>query len=109
MNVAQMDRLLKVINNDCQTRNAYARPNGRTCAIGAMMVDCGLPLPRPYSAVNRRRVTSLDDHILDTLQSVYGISLYALLRIQQYNDGFKTARERRFHITNYIEQLYLSK
>ena len=109
MNVAQMDRLLKVINNDCQTRNAYARPDGRTCAIGAMMVDCGLPLPRPYSQVNRKRVNSLDDHILDTLQSVYGIHLNTLLHIQHYNDGFNTARERRFSITNYIEQLHLSE
>ena len=73
------------------------------------MVDCNLPLPKLYAKANKWAVATLDDHILDTLQSVYGIRTGHLVKIQYYNDKETTSRRRRASISSFIMAMTLSE
>lgn len=123
MNKEQYFRIRRIIESDCVLRRRYVNKKGQTCAIGALIKDVGLELPKPGTTENIESVQTLfDSRFINTraglirnpyrvlyqpVKKVFGLSLTDLEEIQLLNDVNPFRKKRISDIMNYIHNKLL--
>lgn len=118
-----LNRIRKVIENDCQIAGSYSTAKGETCAVGALIKDVGGELPTGVTMVNRLSIrqimtdNSLSTYLqkkisalglkksLERVMRRYALTVRDLEEIQQLNDTERTRQRRRQRIMDYLETI----
>jgi hypothetical protein len=109
----QMDRIVTIIQTNCQTRGVYKDPEtGETCALGALLEAAGIQIPEAFYVGYPGGWGSDSIEVSDLAESragldrVYGLTVDDLVAIQAANDWHETPEERRDAILSYLLLAY---
>lgn len=105
MTPEQRQKVLAVIEKDCEIRARYADAEGRTCFIGGLLLDAGYKLStlRKYKG---QHLWNLPDRAIKALEKTYGLTRWDGDRLQYANDGVADADERRKAVRSKFLELF---
>lgn len=130
MSIKNKEKLIKVIQEDCEIRHAYYA-GGATCAVGGLAKAAGFEMERFFEKIplegsnltfNEERVGALENwneysigSVVETpnvlrdavraIEEEFGLDVNVLQEIQNINDFYTEANTRRVEILAFIAQL----
>lgn len=104
MNSTQKAELREIISNDCQIQGQYINFDGQTCALGAMCLAKGIPLPDWSNTLEQQKSIELT-RMSAPLQAAFGLGVHDLFHIQRRNDAWSRPGPRRVDIIKYLDSL----
>ena len=98
MNQKQYERVLEIIEQDCELRFDYVDKEGRTCVVGALALAAGYD----ESLLHEHHRVRIDNESLVSLRKdiykVFGLTKRHLVRLQDLNDIYEDSESRRLGI-----------
>lgn len=92
MDLQLWKQLRKALARDCKGRNKLLDTEGKTCAIGCIWLELGLP---PEEITYCSLKTTLGDYVTDIVAAKLAVPILSIQKIMSANDSNRTIRRRR--------------